>query len=261
MLKAMLGKKLKMDRTFDSHGRALAVTRIAVEPNFVVSLKEKEKQGYRAAEIGMGTKKKTTKQMAGHFKKAGLKVNLAKTKEVAYEGDLELGSEIKLDDVFRKGILIDVVGVSKGKGFAGGVKRHGFHGGPKTHGQSDRHRAPGSIGSGTTPGRVFKGTKMAGHMGAEQVTVQGLQIVEIDKENNLLIVKGSVPGATGATILIKKSSKKPKAYHEPEIPAIPNLGAKEEAKEETSDASSDAENAPETAKVEETTEVNDGKES
>lgn len=255
MLKAMLGKKLNMDRTFDSHGRALAVTKIFVEPNFVVSLKSKESQGYKAAEIGFGEKRKITKQMVGHFKKAGLKKNLSKTREVAFDGELSPGMEIRIEDVFRKGVLVDVVGISKGKGFAGGVKRHGFRGGPKTHGQSDRHRAPGSIGSGTTPGRVFKGTRMAGHMGAERVTVQGLQVVDIDKENNLIVIKGSVPGPAGSTILLRKSSKKPKAYHEPEIPEAPNIGGGKDEEEATE--ADNSENQVE-KKIEEAIEVKDG---
>ena len=230
MLKAMIGKKMNMTAGYDTHGRSAPLTRVLVEPNFVVSIKTKEAQGYKAAEIGTGNKKNVTKALAGHFKKAGLETLPVRTAEVDYDGDLEVGAEIKLDEVFRKGALVDVVGTSKGKGFAGGMKRYGFHGGPKTHGQSDRARAPGSIGSGTTPGRVFKGTKMAGHMGAERVTVQGLQIIDFEPENNILVLKGSVPGPTGATLLIKKSIKKPKAYHEPEVPAIPHIGGGEEEK-------------------------------
>jgi large subunit ribosomal protein L3 len=235
MLKALLGRKMKMESSYDSHGRAIPVTKILVEPNVIVSLKSKEKEGYKAAEVGAGQRKKVGKALAGHFQKAGLeKVSLA-TKEIDFDGEVKEGQAVKVGDVFRKGSLVDVVGISKGKGFAGGMKRHGFHGGPKTHGQSDRHRAPGSIGSGTTPGRVFKGTKMAGHMGSDQVTVQGLQIVQVDEEQNLLIVKGSVPGSAGTSLLIKKSIKKPKAYHEPEIPAQPNLGGKEEEEAEKTD--------------------------
>lgn len=237
MLKALLGKKSKMDRAFDSHGRAVPVTKIVVEPNYLVGLRSKETDGYKAAQIGSGEKKHLTKALAGHFKKAGIEKNLSRLAEVAFEGDLSLGQEIHLEEVFRKGSLVDVTGTSKGKGFAGGVKRHGFHGGPKTHGQSDRHRAPGSIGSGTTPGRVFKGTKMAGHMGHERVTVQGLQILEVDKDNNLLLVKGSVPGPVGSQLIIKKSIKKPKAYHEPEIPAVPNLGGEKESEENKEEVS------------------------
>jgi ribosomal protein L3 len=155
-------------------------------------------------------------------------------REVEFEGDVQIGQKISLGEVFRKGSLVDVVGISKGKGFAGVVKRWGFAGGPRTHGQSDRERAPGSIGATTTPGRVYKGLKMAGHLGNSRVTVQGLEITEINEEENKLWVKGSVPGARGTLLLIQKSIKKEKAYHEPEIPAIPVVaGAKEEVAEET----------------------------
>jgi len=217
-----------MESTYDSHGRAIPVTKISVEPNVVVGLRSTEKEGYKAAQVGVGERKKATKAMIGHFKKAGLEQVARLSREMDFDGDLKAGQTVKVGDVFRKGGLVDIVGVSKGKGFAGGVKRHGFSGGPRTHGQSDRERAPGSIGSGTTPGRVYKGTKMAGHMGAERVTVQGLQIVQVDDEQNLLVVKGSVPGPTGTSVLIKKSIKKAKAYHEPAIPAQPQVGGKEE---------------------------------
>lgn len=226
----MIGRKLKMSQVYDTHGRVNPVTELLIEPNVVVVLKEKESDGYKAAQIGLGVSKKTTKPLQGHFSKAGLKENPKILREVEFDGDLKSGQEIKIDEVFHKGSLVDVVGKSKGKGFAGVVKRHGFHGGPKTHGQSDRHRAPGSIGSGTTPGRVMKGLKMPGHMGNAQVSVFGLEIMAVDKEKGLLLVKGSVPGPSESLLLIKKSKKKRAAYHEPEIPAQPTVAGDSEEK-------------------------------
>ncbi len=232
MLKALIGKKLNMSQIYDSHGRVTPVTKIKLEPNVVIALRDKDNDGYKAAQVGIGISKKVTKPLKGHFDKAKLKSIPKIVKEVSFDGDLQLAQEVRLEEVFHKGALVDVVGKSKGKGFAGVIKRWGFHGGPKTHGQSDRHRAPGSIGSGTTPGRVQKGLKMAGHMGNAQVSIFGLEIMQVDKEDNVLIVKGSIPGPTGATVLIKKSKKKRPDYHEPEIPALPNLGG---ASEETSE--------------------------
>lgn len=228
MLKALIGQKLNMSLVFDSHGRAIPVTGVLVEPNIIVSLKEKDNDGYKAAQIGYGKSKKPTKAFSGHLKKNGVKSIPALLKEVDFEGDVKPGQEIKVDEVFRKGSVIDVIGRSKGKGFAGVVKRWGFHGGPKTHGQSDRHRAPGSIGSGTTPGRVQKGLKMAGHMGNDQVTVFGLEVMELDKETGKILLKGSIPGPTGSLILLKKSKKKREVYHEPEIPTQPAISGEEE---------------------------------
>lgn len=234
MLKALIGKKYIMSQMFDSHGRATPVTKIKFNPNVVVALREKEKDGYKAAQVGTGLAKKASKPMRGHFEKAKITKFPTVLKEVDFEGDLSVGQEINFDEVFHKGALVDVVGKSKGKGFAGVIKRWGFHGGPKTHGQSDRHRAPGSIGSGTTPGRVQKGLKMGGHLGNAQISIFGLEVMQVDKEEGILVVKGSVPGPNGNTILVKKSKKKRAAYHEPEIPAIPNLGAAPE-EEKTED--------------------------
>jgi len=154
-------------------------------------------------------------------------------REVAFDSDVKVGQKVKVGEVFSKGIMVDVVGVSRGKGFAGGVKRWGFHGGPKTHGQSDRHRAPGSIGSGTTPGRVVKGLKMAGHMGVDQVTIQGLEVIAIDPEKEVILIKGSIPGPSGSVVLIKKSQKKRRNYHDPVVQNI-SLGSDEEVKKDES---------------------------
>lgn len=229
-LRGFLGEKLNMTQVADRHGRVTAATQIKVGPNTVVKLLEKK------ALVAYGEKKSVKSSLKGILK--GLK-NL--TPRVLNELELgndevKKGEEVKVSEVFRKGDLVDVTGTSKGKGFAGGMKRHGFHGGPKTHGQSDRHRAPGSIGSGTTPGRVIKGLKMAGHMGVDQVTIQGLEILDIDEENSLVTIKGAVPGTKNTVLVLKKSIKKKKAYHEPEIPALPALPKeeKEQAPEEGS---------------------------
>ncbi len=260
MLKAMLGKKLNMSQLYDSHGRATPVTGVLVEPHMVVSVKDKETDGYKAAQVGIGETKKITKAEAGHLKKNNIKKNLRLLHEVDFEGDLKTGAEIKAEEVFHKGSMVDVIGTSKGKGFAGVIKRHGFHGGPKTHGQSDRHRAPGSIGSGTTPGRVMKGLKMPGHMGVDQVTVIGLEIMEVDKETGKILIKGSLPGSVGNLVLLMKSRKKREAYHEPEIPVQPTVGGGEEeekAEEAGAEAKTEqvAEKPAETAeKAEEKTE-------
>lgn len=250
MLKALIGKKLNMSQVFDSHGRVTPVTKIKFDPNVVVVLKDKEADGYRAAQIGFGEAKRATKPLKGHFDKAKLSKIPKTLKETAFDGDLKVGQEVKMEEVFHKGALVDVVGKSKGRGFAGVIKRHGFHGGPKTHGQSDRHRSPGSIGATTTPGRVFKGLKMAGHMGDAQVSIFGLEIMQVDKEENILIVKGSIPGPTGATVLVKKSKKKKADYHEPEIPATPTVSGGDEEKTEVEETS--AENKSAEIKVEET---------
>ena len=228
MVKGLLGKKLNMSLGFDSHSRAVPITNVLVEPNYIVQIKSDETDGYKAVQIASGSAKKLTKQLEGHVKKAGVEKNLKVLKEIRFDGELKLGQELRLGDVFSKGNLVDVVGISKGKGFAGVVKRHGFAGGPRTHGQSDRERAGGSIGATTTPGRVYKGTKMAGHMGAEKVRVQGLEILVVDKESNTVGLKGSIPGPTGSWVLVEKSKKSKKRYHEPELPAVPHLGGKDE---------------------------------
>lgn len=238
MVKGLLGKKLNMGSTYDSHNRWSPITNVLIEPNLVVQVKEIDKDGYKAAQIGVGKEKHPTKSLIGHFKKATVLDAPKFLKEVPFDGELSLGQEIKVSDVFKKGEFVDVVGTSKGKGFAGVVKRHGFAGGPRTHGQSDRERAPGSIGAATTPGRVLKGTRMAGHMGFSKVTARGLEIIEIDNENSILKIKGSIPGPSNSVVLIKKSSKRKKDYHEPEAPTVPFIkqsdGATQESKEEIS---------------------------
>lgn len=232
MLKALLGKKLNMTKVFDQHGRSIPVTYIQAGPSTIFQLKDKEKDGYVSAQIGFGVNKHPKKALSGHIRGAKTEIAPRFLREVALSGEATVGEIITIKDVFRRGDMVDVMGTSKGKGFAGVVKRHGFAGGPRTHGQSDRLRAPGSIGATTTPGRVFKGVRMAGHMGVGQVTVVGLEIIEIEPEKNLIAVKGAVPGPTGELLVIRKSKKKRKGYHEPEIPVIPHIGGAEEEPKE-----------------------------
>ncbi len=199
MVNTLLGIKKNMTSTYDSRGRRVGATVVEITPNYVTQLNA------TSVQLGFGTKKSVKKPQIGHAKAAGLDQKIRWFREVKVEGeDTKPGTEIKLDQVFSIGDAVKVTGTSKGKGFQGVVRRHGFHGGPKTHGQSDRHRAPGSIGSGTTPGRVYKGKKMAGHMGNEQVSVKNLEVVGINKEQNLLVLKGAVPGATGGLVMMTK---------------------------------------------------------
>jgi large subunit ribosomal protein L3 len=198
-----------MTRIFSEDGVSTPVTVIEVEPNRISQLKTTDTDGYNAIQLTVGDKKasRLTKAEAGHFAKAqaaaGRKVAEFRVEDAA---DMELGSELKVD-LFEAGQKVDVSGITKGKGFAGGMKRYGFRGGDATHGNSISYRAPGSIGQCQTPGRVFKGKRMAGHMGDKQRTLQNLSIVKVDAERNLLLVKGSVPGATGSDVIIRPAVK------------------------------------------------------
>jgi large subunit ribosomal protein L3 len=205
----LIGRKRGMTRIFSEDGVSTPVTVIEVEPNRISQLKTTDTDGYNAIQLTVGDKKasRLTKAEAGHFAKAqaaaGRKVAEFRVEDAA---DMELGSELKVD-LFEAGQKVDVSGITKGKGFAGGMKRYGFRGGDATHGNSISHRAPGSIGQCQTPGRVFKGKRMAGHMGDKQRTLQNLSIVKVDAERNLLLVKGSVPGATGSDVIIRPAVK------------------------------------------------------
>ena len=205
MMNGIIGKNLVMTQVYSTSGKSEPVTVLEVGPCTVTMLKTVEKDGYAAAQLGFGAAKNLAKAEKGHTKDLGEFRHLREFRLDDTAG-IEVGAKIDAG-LFADGELIDVTGISKGHGFAGGVKRHGFHGGPKTHGQSDRHRAPGAIGSTTTPGRVFLGTRMAGHMGHEQITVRCLKVIKSDKEKNLLLVRGAVPGAKNGLILIKKSKK------------------------------------------------------
>jgi len=207
----VVGRKAGMTRIFTDDGRAVPVTVIEVEPNRITQLKTPEKDGYRAVQVTVGSRRasRVTKAEAGHFAKAGVEAGRGVWEFRLAEGegeDLELGGEITAS-IFEEGQLVDATGRSKGKGFQGGVKRWNFSMQDATHGNSLSHRAPGSIGQNQTPGRVFKGKKMAGQMGNARVTVQNLKIVRVDAERNLLLVSGAVPGATGGDVVIKPAVK------------------------------------------------------
>ena len=202
MLQGFLGKKIGMTQIFREDGRVVPVTVIEAGPCVVTQVKTLESDGYEAVQLGFGDVKRRNKPQAGHLKNSKLSRYL---REVSTDdtSEFEVGQTIGVD-IFEAGEKIDVVGKSKGRGFAGVMKRWNFGGGPRTHGQSDRARAPGSIGGGTTPGKVYKGLKMAGHMGNRRITVKGLEIVEIDFERNLLLVKGGIPGATNSLVQIRR---------------------------------------------------------
>jgi large subunit ribosomal protein L3 len=204
-LEGLLGRKLGMTQIFDDKGTVHAVTVVEAGPMVVVQVKSPEKDGYAAIQVGYGERKRSNKPMRGHVKKLG-DFRLLREFRVRGDGEYSVGDKVGIE-LFDEGDYVDVTGVSRGRGFAGGVRRWGFHGGPKTHGQSDRHRAPGSIGAGTTPGRVYKGQKMATHMGNEQVTVRNLRIVAKDEAKGLLLIEGPVPGATNATVTVKHTTK------------------------------------------------------
>ena len=208
-MKGVIGKKVGMTQIFDKKGEVVPVTVIEAGPCFVTQKKTLEQDGYTAIQIGFGeTKpKRLTKGQMGHLKKSGLPP-LRHLREIrlANVDDYEIGQKLTVA-MFEPGEWVDVVGMSKGRGFAGTIKRHNFKRQPKTHGQSDRERAPGSIGASTGRARVFKGTRMAGHMGMARVTSQNLRVVLVDPERNLLAVSGSVPGANGRLVLVKQARK------------------------------------------------------
>lgn len=203
MLQGFLGKKIGMTQIFREDGRVVPVTVVEAGPCVVTQVKTKETDGYEAVQFGFGDVKRRNKPQAGHLKNSRLSRYL---REVSADdsSEFEVGQTIGVD-IFEQGEKVDVIGTSKGRGFAGVMKRWNFKGGPRTHGQSDRMRAPGSIGGGTTPGKVYKGLKMAGHMGNRRITVKGLEIVEIDAERNLLLIKGGIPGATNSLVMIRRA--------------------------------------------------------
>lgn len=206
-MKGILGKKVGMTQIFNEVGEVVPVTVIEAGPCYVTQVKTEEKDGYNAIQIGFGEVKlrKLNKPQQGHLRNLA---PLRHLREIRTDdaGSYEVGQQVNVG-IFAAGQRVDITGTSKGRGFAGVVKRHGFRGGPKTHGQSDRHRAPGSIGSTSTPGRVFRGLRMAGRMGGERVTVQNLEVVRVDLDRNLLLIKGSVPGRRGGLLLIRDAVK------------------------------------------------------
>ena len=199
----LIGRKVGMTQVFQDDGTMVAVSVLAVEPNTVTRLRTTARDGYTAVQLGIEPSARLTKPEAGQLKDLP-QVSTIREFRVDSLDDMTVGQTIAIDDVFAAGDLVDVTGVSKGKGTAGVIKRHNFRRGPKTHG-SDHHRAPGSIGPGTTPGRVYRGLRMAGHMGDEQVTVKKVRVVRADPDRNLLLVKGTLPGARGGLIIVKKA--------------------------------------------------------
>ena len=207
----LVGRKVGMTRIFTEDGTSIPVTVIEATPNRVTQLRTEETDGYRALQVTTGTKKanRVNKAEAGHFAKAGVEAGrtLVEFRLEENEGvDIEVGGEITVE-IFNDTKKIDVTGTSKGKGFAGAIKRWNFSSQRMTHGNSLSHRAPGSIGQNQSPGKVFKGKKMAGQLGNKQVTTQSLEVVRVDVENNLILVKGAVPGATGNDVIVKPAVK------------------------------------------------------
>lgn len=213
-MRGMIGRKVGMTQVFDDNGDVIPVTVIEAGPCYVTQVRNAERDGYTAVQLGFNETKpqRLTKGQVGHLQKNSLPMLKVLREFRVRNGealDLQEGTEIKVD-VFAPGELVDVIGTSKGRGFAGTIKRHGFGRGPKTHGQSDRERSPGSIGMCATPGRTLKGKRMGGRMGNDRITMQNLEIVVVDADKNLLAVKGSIPGAKGGIVMIKPARKKQK---------------------------------------------------
>lgn len=211
-MKGMIGKKIGMTQVFDDNGNVVPVTVIEAGPCYVTQIRDMDRDGYTAVQLGFGATKpqRLTKGQLGHLQKHDLPaLKVLREFRVAPDetGDIQEGSEIKVD-VFELGEKVDVIGTSKGRGFAGTIKRHNFNRQPKTHGQSDRERAPGSVGMCATPGRTLKGQRMGGRMGNDRITIQNLEVVRVDPEKNLLAIKGSIPGAKGGIVMIRPATKR-----------------------------------------------------
>ncbi len=204
-MKGILGKKIGMINFFDGRGNAIAATVVEAGPCPVIQIKTVEENGYHAVQLGYLERKvkKTNKPLLGHYRKVKMVPQRILKEFRDFEGDVKLGDQVRVD-IFYEGERVKITGLSKGRGFAGVVKRHKFSGGPKTHGQSDRHRAPGSIGSSSFPKRVFKGLRMAGRMGHKKVSVQNLEILKVIPDRNYLLVRGGVPGARNTILEIRK---------------------------------------------------------
>ena len=203
----LIGQKVGTTQVFREDGPSDCVTAVQAGPCTVTQIKTLEKDGYEAAQLGFGPVRRQSKPEAGHTRASGKMFRHLREVPIEDMAEIELGQEIDVS-LFEAGELVNATGMSKGRGFAGGVRRYNFRGGPKTHGQSDRHRAPGSIGAGTSPGRVLKGHKMAGHMGNARRTVRKLEVVLADPNRNLLLLKGSVPGARNSLVLIRKTGQR-----------------------------------------------------
>ena len=204
----LLGRKLGMTTVFTERGEAVPVTVIEAGPNHVLSVRTKDRDGYEAVQVGFGdvNPKRLTKPVLGQMKGAGVSVRYIREMLADNIEDHKVGDTIDVD-LFNPNDLVDVTGTSKGKGFAGVVKRYNFRGGPRTHGQSDRERAPGSLGAGTSPGKVWKGKRMPGRMGNDRKTVQRLRVVRVDGDRHLLLIRGSVPGAKNGLVYVRRTVK------------------------------------------------------
>ncbi len=243
--KGILGRKLGMTQIFDDAARAIPVTAIEAGPCRIAQVRTPERDGYSAIQLAFGEirEQKLTKPKLGHLQKSGTGPSRHLVElRIADASRWEVGQELKAD-VFTAGEKADVIGTSKGKGFAGVMKRHGFHGKPASHGTERKHRSPGSVGAGTTPHHIFKGQKMAGRMGHERVTILNLEVVRVDAERNLILVKGAVPGPDGGLVIIRSSVRNPSPM--PELPAEPEPVA-DEAPAETAVAEAETA-APENA--------------
>ena len=206
-VEGILGKKIGTTQVFRENGVADCVTAILAGPCTVTQVKTIEKDGYGSVQLGYEPVRRLNRPRQGHLRRAGELFRYLREVGVKDASGLQVGQQIDAS-LFQPGDRVDATGRSKGRGFAGGVKRYNFRGGPKTHGQSDRHRAPGSIGAGTSPGRVLKGLKMAGHMGNARVTVRNLEVVMADPERNLLLIRGAIPGARNSLLLIRRSGRR-----------------------------------------------------
>ena len=206
-IQALIGKKIGTTQVFQDTGESVCVTAVTVGPCTVTQVKQSNTDGYDKVQLGFEEVKRLNKPQTGQQRRIAKLYRYLREVNADNIPEIEIGQEIDAS-LFETGDIVDATGTSKGRGFAGGVKRHGFHGGPKTHGQSDRHRAPGSIGAGSTPGRVIKGHKMAGHMGNSKITVRNLEVMQIDPSQNLLLLKGALPGAHNSLVMIRKTGKK-----------------------------------------------------
>lgn len=203
MIKGILGKKVGMSQVFRQDGRLVPVTVVQAGPCVITQIKTTGNDGYEAVQVGYDQVKRRNKPLRGHLGRTGLFRYLRELAVDDLDG-VQVGQQINVE-MFQLGEKVDVIGTSKGRGFQGVMKRHGFHGGPRTHGQSDRARAPGSIGANTYPARVLKGKKMAGHMGNARVTVKNLEVVQVDPDRNILLLKGGAPGARNGLLMIRKA--------------------------------------------------------
>ena len=259
MIAGLLGRKLGMVQLFDKSGRLRGATVIEAGPCLVTQIRTEVKDGYSAVQLGFGTKKRLNKPARGHLKRLGDLRHLREVNVDTAAGEHKVGDRLGTE-LFQEGDRVDVTATSKGRGFAGVVKRHHFAGGPKTHGQSDRHRAPGAIGAGNTPGRTFKGMRMPGHMGAVQVTVRNLEVLQTNTARGLLIVGGAVPGARNGLVKIRlsketlaaaRSGKRKIVEPEPEEEATPVAEAEQATPQAAAEAAPVAEATNEVESAEE----------